>query len=40
MILTGKKLFIYKMKKLGNFISVAGTVIATISFLAVMLTMF
>jgi hypothetical protein len=40
MILTGKKLFIYKAKKVGNFISILGTVIATVSFLAIMLTMF
>ena len=40
MILSGKKLFIYKVKKLGNFVSILGTVIATVSFLAVMLTMF
>lgn len=40
MILQGKKLFIYKMKQFVNFISIVGTVIAVMSFLAVMLTMF
>ena len=40
MILSGKKLFIYKVKKLGNFVSILGTVIATVSLLTLMLTMF
>ena len=40
MILTGKKFFVYKMKQLANFISIVGTVIATLTFLAIMLTMF